>query len=234
MLWPSSLFRREKASARGRARRTASGDATGTMSCSLPAFTHSGRSTMSPAESPRMSASSARDSVTSRKRGAFAVRVQRSPDAATGMTPAFISSASESPAPLQRAHHVRGPERRVPGEGHLVGRREDAHARGGPVRRQDERGLGEVELARERLHRRVVERAAVLEDAEGIAGERAAAREDVDDAVCEGRHHCAPVAASRARSLAWMPPKPPLDITSTWSPGRSTWPRASTSGSSSE
>ncbi len=45
-----------------------------------------------------MAASSARVSPASRQRGGFADSVQRSPTAATGMTPAFISSVISSPA----------------------------------------------------------------------------------------------------------------------------------------
>ena len=44
-----------------------------------------------------------RDSTTSRHRGAFAWSVQRSPCAATGITPAFISSVSSlPPSPIER------------------------------------------------------------------------------------------------------------------------------------
>ena len=58
-------------------------------------------------------------------------------------------------------------------------------ARGG----QDERRFGEIELARERLHRRRVEGLGALEHAQRIAGEHAAILgEHVDDAKCELGH----------------------------------------------
>ncbi len=105
----------------------------------------------------------------------------------------------------ERADDMRRAERRVAGERHFEGRREDAHVRGRRRRRQDERGLREVELQRQRLHRRVVEPARVLEDAQRVAGEHGFG-EDVDDSVTvrwhgrtsglgRGRH-----AAARARA----------------------------------
>jgi hypothetical protein len=57
----------------------------------------------------------------------------------------------------------------VAGERHLEGRREDAHACRRAVGRQDEGGLRKVELQRERLHRRVVDAARILEHGERIA-----------------------------------------------------------------
>ena len=53
------------------------------------------------------------------------------------------------------------------------------------ARGQDEGRLGEIELTGERLHRRRIERLGALEDAQRIAGERAAVLgEYVDDAKC--------------------------------------------------
>jgi len=75
-------------------------------------------------------------------------------------------------AQSERATHMSSAERRVAGERHLVARRENSHrclaARGG----QNERGLGQVELARQRLHGRRVDTGAVLEYTQGIARER--------------------------------------------------------------
>jgi hypothetical protein len=73
----------------------------------------------------------------------------------------------------------------MPGEGHLEGRRDDAYAgrRSRGRCRKAEGGLRQVELKRERLHRRVVERARVLEDAQRVAREPVPRRgEHVEDA----------------------------------------------------
>ena len=68
------------------------------------------------------------------------------------------------------------------GERQLERRREDpdAHVGVSDGRRQDEDGLGEVHLARQRLHRQRVEIAGVGEDGELVAGERDVG-EDVGD-----------------------------------------------------
>src|SRR5439155_25112253 len=79
MLRPSTLGSCASRSARTRRRRTAASLVSGTMSCSVPAFTHSGRSPMSCSSSPSIAASVRRGSCTSRQLGALACRVQRSP-----------------------------------------------------------------------------------------------------------------------------------------------------------
>ena len=86
-------------------------------------------------------------------------------------------------------------------EGHLEGRREDAQARRGLVCRQHERGLGQVELEGERLHGRVIEAAAVLEDAQRIAAERAL-REDIDDAEGVAHRTGSGAVASKAATIS--------------------------------
>ncbi len=73
------------------------------------------------------------------------------------------------------------------GERHLERRREDAHVRRRASGRQDERGLRKVELQGERLHRRVVDAAGVLEHGERVAAEGRFG-EHVDDAKGMGRH----------------------------------------------
>lgn len=65
-------------------------------------------------------------------------------------------------------------DRRMAGHWHLDRRREDPHAHVGARRfsRQDERALGKIHLARERLHALGREPAAVEEDGELVAGQR--------------------------------------------------------------
>ncbi len=95
---PSAPCSRVSRSERTLSRRTASSLVSGTTICSLPAFTQSGRSAMSPARSPRISASFSGDSSTSRQPRAVASSVHFRPAAVTGMTPTCISSVRESPA----------------------------------------------------------------------------------------------------------------------------------------
>src|SRR5882757_2401315 len=90
-------------------------------------------------------------------------------------------------AQLQRAANVRRAERGMAGESHFIAGREYSHARvracllaGG---REDECGLGEVELAGESLHVLITQACAVLEYTERVTGKGALAlRENVDDA----------------------------------------------------
>src|SRR6267378_6203844 len=105
MLRPSTLGSCASRSARTRRRRTAASLFSGTMSCSVPAFTHSGRSPMSCSSSPSIAASVRRGSCTSRQLGVLACRVQRSPLARTVMIPAGISRVSRSP-PRPSARHT--------------------------------------------------------------------------------------------------------------------------------
>ena len=90
----------------------------------------------------------------SRGRGAqrpvIAIRGHRN-DAGAHLEAELVAAESE------RAAHVRRAERGMSRERHFIGRREDAHQRRGALRRQDERGFRQVELARERLHRGGVE-----------------------------------------------------------------------------
>ena len=90
---------------------------------------------------------------------------------------------------LQRpAEHERRAERRVAGERQLDARREDPDPRvAAGLGRQHEDRLGEVHLARERLHLLVVEAARVGEDRELVPGERRVG-EDVGDDVAKGAH----------------------------------------------
>ena len=94
---PSSLLMACMAPVEGEARRTASVERKGTTSCSLPAFTQSGRSSMSVSSSPSARARTPRGTSTSLKEAGGAVSVQRSPSASTAMMPAFMSSLSASP-----------------------------------------------------------------------------------------------------------------------------------------
>ncbi len=167
----------------GCARRTAANDASGTINCSLPVSTHSGAAvaSRSPAERPSIDASCSRDAAGERCRGAFAVK---RPGVAVG-DDGNDARAHFQRQPIagirERAHDVRRAERRMARERHLERRRENAHVRGGRLRRQDERRLRQVELQRERLHRRVIEPLRILEYRERIAGERRFG-EHVDDA----------------------------------------------------
>ena len=90
----------------------------------------------------------------------------------------------------RRGKDERGPERRVTGEGHLDGRREDPDLRVpltlGLV---DEHRLGEVHLARDRLQPVLRDLARIREDGHLIALQRRV-REDIGDHVTEPRHAC--------------------------------------------
>ena len=90
----------------------------------------------------------------------------------------------------RRSEHERRPEHRMPGEGDLAHRREDAQARV-PTRRRrvDEDGLREAHLTGERLQPPFRDPARVREDSELVPLERRVG-EDVGDDVAEGRHHC--------------------------------------------
>src|SRR5690348_14028892 len=84
---------------------------------------------------------------------------------------------------------MRRAQRGMSRKGHFVTRSEDANPRRGALRGQDEGGLGEVELARERLHRGVVDATTILEDTEGIATEtQVLTGEDVDDPKAKRGH----------------------------------------------
>ena len=73
------------------------------------------------------------------------------------MMPARISRPSWLPPSPSARHTCAVPSVGMSGERHFIGRREDAHQRGGALRRQDERGFRQIELARQRLHRGGVE-----------------------------------------------------------------------------
>ena len=95
---------------------------------------------------------------------------------------------------LQRQpEHERGAEHGMPRERQLERRREDAdpHVGVGRRRRQHEDGLGEVHLARERLHVLARQVARVREDGELVAGQRRVG-EDVGDDVAEAAHDAHP------------------------------------------
>ena len=68
----------------------------------------------------------------------------------------------------------RGADRRMPGEGKLLRGREDADAGGmrGVLSGADEDRLRQIELARDRLHRRVIEAIGIEHDGQRISGER--------------------------------------------------------------
>src|SRR5882762_8991405 len=117
MLWPSTLASCASRSARTRKRRTAASLVSGTTSCSVPAFTHSGRSPMSCSSSPRIAAIVRRGSCTSRQLGGLACRVQRSPLARTVMIPAGISRVSRSPASPSARHTCAVPSVGCPANG---------------------------------------------------------------------------------------------------------------------
>ena len=150
-------------------------------SCSRPALTHSGWNPMSAASRPNKRAISA--GCTSTRRELAADRAQRPVIAVRGHRndPRAHLEAELIAAQPERATYVRRAERGMSRERHFVGRRVDAHQRRGALRRQDEGGFRQVELTRERLHLRGIERAAVLDDAERIAGKRGiAGREDIE------------------------------------------------------
>ena len=84
------------------------------------------------------------------------------------------ATAPGSPPRSRSAEQHRRPDRRMAGEGQLAAGREDAQARAVPrlVGRQHEHGLGQVELAGDRLHRRGVEPFGIEHHRERVAGER--------------------------------------------------------------
>ncbi len=100
------------------------------------------------------------------------------------------------PGRAQLGQQRAGSDGGMTGEGKLGRGREDAHARGvrGILRLQDEGGLRQVELARDRLHAAGIQAVRVEHDGERIAAE-ALAGEHVEDMIGEGHR--------RARSLAW-------------------------------
>ena len=123
--------------------------------------------------------------------------VHWSPLEVTGMMPARISRPSWLPPRPNARHTCAVPSVGMARERHFVGRREDAHQRRGALRRQDERGFRDIELARQRLHRGRIELAAVFDHTQRIAGQaRAAGREHIEDAELEihgaGLFHNAP------------------------------------------
>ncbi len=69
------------------------------------------------------------------------------------------------------ARNMGGAQRRMSGKWHLVLRCENTHPGTGSRGRKNERGLRQVELQRQRLHRRRIQRSAVFEDAQRIAAE---------------------------------------------------------------
>ena len=74
----------------------------------------------------------------------------------------------------QMGDERRRADRRVAGERQFAPGGEDAQRRGvhGIARREHEHGLGQIELAGDRLHARVVEAVGVEHDGERVAGER--------------------------------------------------------------
>ena len=130
---------------------------------------------------------------------------------------------------FERAQDVRAAERWMPGKRHLECRRENAHMGRRTLGRQQERRFGQVELQCERLHRRVVESAAILEHAKGIALKRRFGKY-VDDSIRIAVHRdsyptttsgCAlRVSTSRASAR-----KPAGDISATSASAASAWRR---------
>ncbi len=94
------------------------------------------------------------------------------------------------PIPSPAREHPPRAHVRVPGEGQLLARREDAHARRvrGLGRRQDEGGLAQVELARERLHLGARQAGGVGEHGERVAAE-APVREHVEGGEVKAAGH---------------------------------------------
>ncbi len=80
--------------------------------------------------------------------------------------------AQRLPSQPKRPANMRRPQGRMSRERHLVGRRENPHARVGARGGQNERGLGQIELPGQRLHDVRVETRAVLEHAQWIAAQR--------------------------------------------------------------
>ena len=87
---------------------------------------------------------------------------------------------------MQVAHDVGCAQCRVAGKRQFHRRCENAHLGRGARRRQDEAGLGQVELQCQRLHLMACQAAAVLEHTERIAGQAVAIeRENVDQSIVE-------------------------------------------------
>ena len=110
----------------------------------------------------------------------------------------------DRPRSVHTAHaceHRGGADGGMSGELHLALRRKDAHVGGvlWILGRQDEGGLGEVELARDRLHGAVGDAAAVGKDRELVAGEGAVG-EDVGDEETVGHRNSIIDACDAARS----------------------------------
>jgi len=100
----------------------------------------------------------------------------------------------------------------VAGERQLVLRREDAHVGVDTVaaRTGDERRLGEVELARDRLHLLVADVRRVLEDGQRVARERVVANgEDVDDPIGEVHAPTLPERHPYSGDVTSVPSQPP-------------------------
>ncbi len=96
-----------------------------------------------------------------------------------------------------------------------------------PLTRRDSRGCAP------RIERRIHEIGHPLEEVERprlLRGHQHDHRETRAEQGGKGELVGIPHRESLSSSFAWMPPKPPLDITRTWSPGRSTWPRLPPSG----
>ena len=119
---------------------------------------------------------------------------------------AFESHRDDPPAGLEEelgslqrpGKNERRPERGMTAKRDLRELREDADPRvPAGLGRQHERHLREVDLARERLHRFVVERASVGEDGELVSLERRVGEDVADDIAKVG--HAAIVANPRGR-----------------------------------
>jgi hypothetical protein len=113
--------------------------------------------------------------------------------------------------PAQVRQHRGGADRRVPGEGQFRLGREDAHL-GRVARvlgRQHEGGLGEVELARDRLHGAGREARGLGQHGELVAAERGVREHVGDDEAVRGGHRDQRrqngFAASLAASARLMP-----------------------------
>jgi hypothetical protein len=100
--------------------------------------------------------------------------------------------------------HERGSEDRMAGEGELVHGREDADPRvAARLGRVDVDGLGQVQLAGERLQCLFGELARVGEDGEAVALERSV-REDVREYVAKGRHCSVPQLEHVLETVLWI------------------------------
>jgi hypothetical protein len=135
----------------------------------------------------------------------------------------FAQSHVDDADPLLEAHrsvlafreNERGAEGRMPGEWKFRVRREDADAVIGRVGAgpQDECGLREVQLLRDRLHGLGIQRTRLAKHREGVAAERLIG-EDIDGAVLVAGHLRATASrtssmnASNAGSLSFGPGAP--------------------------